>query len=141
MTRYRCAILDDFQNVALSLADWSKLSDEVETTVFNSHLGGADKVIAALKGFDIVCMMRERTPFPRAVIEALPDLKLLITTGAKNNAFDVKAANERAVGDVGGEIAKREPPDARFTRVLSAAHHSMLPWFHRHALGRFATPC
>ena len=64
------------------MADWSKLAGELEIKVFNEHLGGPDNVIKALQGFDIVCAMRERTPFPRAVIEKLPDLKLLITTGA-----------------------------------------------------------
>jgi len=93
---YRCAILDDYQNVALKLADWSKVK-EVEVKVFNEHLGGADNVIKALKGFQIVSMMRERTPFPRAVIEALPDLKLLITTGARNASIDMTACAERGI--------------------------------------------
>jgi D-3-phosphoglycerate dehydrogenase len=92
----RCAILDDYQNVALKLADWGKLKD-VEVKVFNAHLGGADNVIKALKGFQIVALMRERTPFPRAVIEALPDLKLLITTGARNASIDMAACAERGI--------------------------------------------
>jgi D-3-phosphoglycerate dehydrogenase len=93
---YRCAILDDYQNVALKLADWSK-AKEVEVKVFNEHLGGADNVVKALQGFQIVSMMRERTPFPRAVIEALPDLKLLITTGARNASIDMAACAERGI--------------------------------------------
>ena len=88
----RCAILDDYQNVALTMTDWSKVKDDLEIKVFNEHLGAADKVIAALKGFAIVCAMRERTAFPRAVIEALPDLKLLITTGMRNASIDLEAA-------------------------------------------------
>jgi D-3-phosphoglycerate dehydrogenase len=97
MAPYRCAILDDYQNVALKSADWSKLAGKVDFTVFNEHLGGQDKVIRALRGFQIVAAMRERTPFPRAVIEALPELKLLITTGAANRSFDTAAAKERGV--------------------------------------------
>src|SRR5215831_2515937 len=97
MPRYRCAILDDYQNIALSMADWSKVSGDLEIKVFNAHLGAADKVIAALQGFEIVCAMRERTAFPRAVIEKLPDLKLLITTGLRNASIDVAAAKERGV--------------------------------------------
>jgi D-3-phosphoglycerate dehydrogenase len=93
----RCAILDDYQNVALSMADRSKLDAEIEITVFNEHLGSADKVIAALKGFAIVCAMRERTAFPRAVIEALPELKLLITTGIRNASIDLAAAKANNV--------------------------------------------
>ncbi len=97
MPRTRCAILDDYQNVALKVADWSKVSGDLDITVFNRHLGGPDNVVKALQGFPIVCAMRERTPFPRAVIEKLPDLKLLITTGLRNASFDVAAAKERGV--------------------------------------------
>jgi phosphoglycerate dehydrogenase-like enzyme len=92
MPRSRCAILDDYQNVALSAAEWSKVSGDLEIEVFNAHLGAADKVIAALQGFDIVCAMRERTAFPRSVIDKLPQLKLLITTGMRNASIDVAAA-------------------------------------------------
>jgi len=88
----RCAILDDYQNVARGFADWSKVEGDVEIKVFCEHLGAADKVVAALKGFDIICAMRERTAFPRAVIEALPDLKLLVTTGMRNASIDLDAA-------------------------------------------------
>jgi D-3-phosphoglycerate dehydrogenase len=93
----RAAILDDYQNVALKLADWSKVSKDVEVKVFDKPFASQDEAIKALQGFAIVVGMRERTPFPRKVIEALGDLKLLITTGAKNNSFDVKAAGERGV--------------------------------------------
>jgi phosphoglycerate dehydrogenase-like enzyme len=97
MPRSRCAILDDYQNVALSAADWSKVSGDLEIKVFNAHLGAADKVIATLQGFDIVCAMRERTAFPRDVIEKLPQLKLLITTGMRNASIDVAAAKARGI--------------------------------------------
>jgi D-3-phosphoglycerate dehydrogenase len=93
----RCAILDDYQNVVLKVADWSKVKGDVEITVFNEHLGSADQVVAALKGFAIVVAMRERTGFPRRVIEALPDLKLLITTGMRNASIDTEAAKERGI--------------------------------------------
>jgi phosphoglycerate dehydrogenase-like enzyme len=93
----RCAILDDYQNVALSFADWSKVSGDIDVRVFNEHLGSADQVIAALRGFPIVCAMRERTAFPRAVIDALPELKLLVTTGMRNASIDLAAAKARGV--------------------------------------------
>jgi len=92
----RCAILDDYQNVALKMADWSAISKTVEIKVFNQWIPTA-QVPAALKGFEIVCAMRERTRFPKQVLEALPDLRLLISTGMRNAAIDVKAANERGV--------------------------------------------
>src|SRR5215475_9068186 len=97
MAKYRCAILDDYQNVTLGVADWSKVSADLDIKVFDQHLGGADNVVKALQGVNIVCAMRERTAFPRAVIEKLPDLKLLITTGMRNASIDVAAATERGI--------------------------------------------
>jgi D-3-phosphoglycerate dehydrogenase len=93
----RCAILDDYQNVTLKVADWSKVKGDLDIKVFNEHLGGPDKVIAALKGFQIVVAMRERTGFPKPVIDALPDLKLLITTGMRNASIDTEAAKARGI--------------------------------------------
>jgi D-3-phosphoglycerate dehydrogenase len=97
MPRHRCAILDDYQNVALKVTDWSKVAGDLDIAVFNEHLGGPDNVVKALRGCEIVVAMRERTGFPRAVIEKLPDLKLLITTGMRNASIDVTAAKERGV--------------------------------------------
>ncbi|MBC7584972.1 MAG: D-2-hydroxyacid dehydrogenase family protein [Tardiphaga sp.] len=97
MTRLRCAILDDYQNVALKLADWGPLADRVETTVFDAPFASPDAAIVALQDFEIVCAMRERTPFPRTVFEALPKLKLLITSGMRNAAIDLEAAKARGV--------------------------------------------
>jgi phosphoglycerate dehydrogenase-like enzyme len=97
MMSLRCAILDDYQNVALNLADWSKVERDIEIKVFNDHLGNADAAVAALKGFAIIIAMRERTAFPRPVLEALPDLKLLITTGMRNASIDLEAAKGRGI--------------------------------------------
>ena len=97
MTRYRCAILDDYQNVALKLADWSKITNEIEVKIFNEPFKSTEEVHRALKGFHIISMMRERTPFRRNTIEALPDLKLLITTGSGNKSIDLAAAGERGI--------------------------------------------
>jgi D-3-phosphoglycerate dehydrogenase len=97
MATHRCAVLDDYQNVALKLADWSSVAPDLDIKVFNEHLGDNDAAARALQGFSIICGMRERTPFPRALIEKLPDLKLLITTGMVNRAFDLDAARERGV--------------------------------------------
>ncbi|MFZ3352060.1 MAG: D-2-hydroxyacid dehydrogenase family protein [Xanthobacteraceae bacterium] len=93
----RCAILDDYQNVAVKSADWSKVKGDVEIKAFNEHLGAGQSVTAALKDYAIVVAMRERTAFPRAVIEALPNLKLLITTGMRNASIDTEAAKARGV--------------------------------------------
>ena len=94
---YRLAILDDYQDVALKLADWSSVKNDLDIKVFNHHLGDDDAVIKALQGFQIVKAMRERTRLSRKVIEALPDLRLIITTGMRNASIDIKAANERGV--------------------------------------------
>ena len=97
MTKLRCAILDDYQNVALKLADWSPLKDKIDITVFDKPFASSNEAIAALKDFQIVCAMRERTPFSREVITALPELKLLLTSGMRNAAFNLDAAKERGV--------------------------------------------
>ena len=95
---YRCAIIDDYQNVALKLADWSKVTKDVDIKVFTDAVRRSDAdTINELKDFDIVVMMRERTRFPRAVIDGMPKLKLLITTGAYNASIDMKACQERGI--------------------------------------------
>jgi phosphoglycerate dehydrogenase-like enzyme len=73
----RIAILDDYQNVALSMADWSALDGRAAITVFNDHVDGTDAVVARLQPFDIVCVMRERTPMTRAIIERLPKVRVI----------------------------------------------------------------
>jgi phosphoglycerate dehydrogenase-like enzyme len=95
--KYRCAVLDDYQNVALSYADWSKISADVDVKVFNGPFKNTEEVHKALQGFQIVAMMRERTAFLRNTIEALPDLKLLITTGSGNKSIDLAACKERGI--------------------------------------------
>lgn len=88
----RVAILDDYQRVALEVADWSALDGRAELTVLDHRLGDEDAVAAALDGFDVVVAMRERTPFPEAVLRRLPRLRLLVTTGMRNGSIDVAAA-------------------------------------------------
>ncbi len=97
MTRLRCAILDDYLNLALKIADWSKISDRVDVTVFNQPFATPEAAAGALKDFEIICAMRERTPFPRALFAALPKLKLLITSGMRNAALDLEAAKDHQV--------------------------------------------
>jgi D-3-phosphoglycerate dehydrogenase len=101
---HRCAVLDDYQNVALALADWSALKD-IEVTVFNRPLGDTAAVAEALADYSIVCLMRERTPFPRALIERLPNLKLLVTTGLRNASIDMQAAKDHGVVVCGTDSA------------------------------------
>ena len=97
MTRLRCAILDDYMNLTLQMADWSKLGDRVDITVFNQPFASGEAAASALQDFEIICAMRERTPFPRALFAALPRLKLLITSGLRNAAIDMEAAKDHQV--------------------------------------------
>jgi D-3-phosphoglycerate dehydrogenase len=97
MTRLRCAILDDYLNLSLKVADWSKVADRVDVTVFNQPFASPEAAIGALKDFEIICAMRERTPFPRAMFDGLPKLKLLITSGLRNNSIDMAAAKDKQI--------------------------------------------
>jgi D-3-phosphoglycerate dehydrogenase len=106
---HRCAILDDYQNVALKLADWS--IPDVEVKAFNEPFADQAAAVAALKNFDIICMMRERTPFRKPTLEQLPNLKLLMTSGARNASIDLDYAAERGItvcgtGSVGQPTAE-----------------------------------
>jgi len=106
MTRLRCAILDDYLNISLKLADWSKIEDRVDVTVFNQPFASQDSAVSALKDFEIILAMRERTPFPRAMFDALPKLKLLITSGMRNNSIDLEAAKDKQVVVCGTKWSK-----------------------------------
>lgn len=133
----RCAILDDYQNVALSMADWSKIKADAEVKVFNEPFGSLEEAAKALAGFDIVCLMRERTPFPRAMFEKLPGLKLVVTTGMRNAAIDMAAAKERGVMVCGTDSAGHPTAEltiglmidlARKISVENARMKSGEPW-------------
>jgi phosphoglycerate dehydrogenase-like enzyme len=104
MTRLRCAILDDYTNLALKVADWSKIGDRVDITDFHEPFAGTEAAARALKDFEIICAMRERTPFPRALFAALPKLKLLITSGMRNAAIDMEAARDHGVALCGTQF-------------------------------------
>jgi phosphoglycerate dehydrogenase-like enzyme len=111
MTRLRCAILDDYFDITLKLADWSKIADRVDVTVFNQPFASSQAAASALKDFEIICVMRERTPFPRSLLAALPKLKLLITSGMRNASIDSEAAKEQGVVFCGTQW-NRDPTSA-----------------------------
>jgi phosphoglycerate dehydrogenase-like enzyme len=90
----KVAILDDYQDVALQMADWSPLAGRATITVFNDHLDDPDAVAARLAPFDVVCVMRERTPLKRGILERLPRLKLIASTAFRNASIDLQAAHE-----------------------------------------------
>lgn len=99
----RLAILDDFQNAVRSVADWSVLEDRVAITVFNDHVADMDKLVKRLEPFEIVVCIRERTLFPRAFFERLPNLKLLVTGGMRNLGIDLQGAKDNGVVVCGTE--------------------------------------
>jgi phosphoglycerate dehydrogenase-like enzyme len=97
----RVAVLDDYQAVALAMGPWDELGDAVAVTVFTDHVAGDDALIERLADFEVVVAMRERTPFPRARLERLPRLKLLVTTGMANASIDLEAARELGIAVCG----------------------------------------
>jgi phosphoglycerate dehydrogenase-like enzyme len=95
--KLRCAILDDYQNVARTIADWSSISDKVEVKSFTEHFDHEDELTDAISEFEIVVIMRERTPFRASLLTKLPRLKLLVTTGLRNAAIDLEAAASQGI--------------------------------------------
>src|SRR3984893_9210347 len=123
MKKYKIAVLDDYQNAALECADWSVLRDRADITVFQDHLADADAVIERFLPFDVVCVMRERTPLPRNVIERLPNLKLIASTGSVNASIDVAAASDHGIAVV--HTGYQADPTIEFTwaLILASARH------------------
>ena len=117
------AVLDDYQGVALKLADWSVLGDRASVTVFNDHLADADAVVERLLPYDVVCVMRERTPLPRTIIERLPRLKLIASTGPRNASIDTGAAKERGIGVVHTGYASSPTVELTWALILGGARH------------------
>ena len=97
----KLAVIDDYEHVSMEMADWSALDGDVEVTVFHDHLYDEDEIAKRLQGFDIVCMMRERTPFPSSLIEKLPKLEHLYTSGMRNWSLDIEAARARGIAVTG----------------------------------------
>lgn len=121
--KFSVAVLDDYQNVALSMADWSPLKGRASVTVFNDHVADVDAVVSRLLPFDIVCVMRERTPMTRAVIERLPKLRLIASTAFRNASIDVKAAEERHVQVVHTGYSSAPTIELTWALILAGARH------------------
>src|SRR2546422_10794133 len=106
--KLRCAVLDDYQGVALTLADWSPLADSVDVTVVREYLADRDRLVDLVGDCEIVVIMRERTPFPAALFERLPKLPLLVTTGMRNASVGLAAAPRPGL-TVCGTLRRTEP--------------------------------
>ncbi|MFH8567160.1 D-2-hydroxyacid dehydrogenase family protein [Streptomyces sp. NPDC017993] len=133
----RCAVLDDYQDVALSMADWSPLAGVVDVRTLRQPFRSEDEVVDAIGDCEIVVAMRERTPFPATLLDRLPRLRLLITSGMRNAAIDLEAAARLGV-TVCGTSSNIEPPVeltwalllglARNVATESAAMRGNGPW-------------
>ena len=119
----RVAILDDYQGVALSVADWPSLGAGVSLHPIHERIGSEDELAERLRTFDVIVAMRERTPFPASLIERLPSLKLLVTTGRRNAAIDVKAATARGIVVSGTATLAMPPVELTWGLILSLARH------------------
>jgi phosphoglycerate dehydrogenase-like enzyme len=119
----KVAILDDYQNVALDHADWSAVASRAEITVFNDHLADTGELLARLQPFDVICVMRERTPLPRAVIERLPRLKLIASTGSRNASIDIAAAEERGIRVTATGYRSTPTIEMTWALILASARH------------------
>jgi phosphoglycerate dehydrogenase-like enzyme len=120
---FKIAILDDYQNVARTMADWSILDGRAAITVFNDHLADADAVVARLQPFEIVCVMRERTPMTRDIIERLPNLRLIASTATVNASIDLAAAAERGVQLVHTGYSSAPTVELTWALILADARH------------------
>lgn len=118
----KIAILDDYAGVAHEMADWSGLG---EITVFRDTVTDRAALIERLRPFDILCVMRERTPLPAEVIEALPNLKLIVTTGARNAAIAGAAARARGIDVSSTPGRKTTTSELAMTLILSLSRRIM----------------
>jgi phosphoglycerate dehydrogenase-like enzyme len=120
---FRIAVLDDYQNVALSIADWSALDAQATVTVFMDHLPDTDAVITRLQPFEVVCVMRERTPLTRAIIECLPRLQLIASTATRNASIDLEAAAERGIEVVHTGYSSTPTIELTWALILASARN------------------
>src|SRR5258707_11471409 len=113
----KVAVLDDYQNVALRLADWSAVRRHAEITVFNDHVADPSAVVDRLRPFEVVCVMRERTPLTREILQQLPNLKLIASTGPRNASIDTQTA-----ADLGIAVTATGYDSSR------GLHHTLIRW-------------
>ena len=118
---HRIAVLDDYQSAAAGFADWSLVPGPVDVVEFADHLADEDALADRLTPFQVVVAMRERTPFPRTLLERLPHLRLLVTTGRRNASIDVAAAAERGITVCGTGSHAAGPVELTWALILAVA--------------------
>lgn len=115
------AILDDYQDAAFSFADWSAVGERMEIVRFTDHEADFDRLVARLIHFEVITTVRERTPLPRRLIEALPNLKLIVTTGMFNRAIDLDACEERGIYVCGTSSPSDSTSELTWAIILALA--------------------
>ncbi len=121
--KLKCAILDDYQGVALTMADWSVLGEQVEVFCLREHIDDEDQLVSRIKDCEIVVIMRERTPFTAALLARLPKLQLLITSGMRNASIDLPAAARHGVTVCGTASGSEAPMELTWALILGLAKH------------------
>jgi len=116
-------VLDDYQGVALECADWSAVQTRFDVQVLREHIGDEDELVRRIGGSEVVVAMRERTPFPAALFDRLPSLRLLVTTGAKNAAIDMDAAKAHGVTVCGTGNTGNAVPEITLGMIIALARH------------------
>src|SRR5260370_12758766 len=122
----RIAIFDDYQNVALELADWSPVTEKARVTVFDDHLSDSNEIVGRLRGFDFVCVMRERTPLTRDILGRLPQLKLIVSTGPRNTSIDVEAAAECGIDIMHTNYDSSPTVELTWALILASARNLII---------------
>ncbi|RBL79521.1 D-2-hydroxyacid dehydrogenase family protein, partial [Streptomyces cavourensis] len=124
--KLRCAVIEDFQSAATTVADWSPVTADVDVVTFTGHLGSVDEVADALAEFDIVVTLRERVPFPAEAFARLPRLRLLIASGMRNSVIDFAAAERHGVTVCGTASSSTPPVELTWALLLGLAR-SIVP--------------
>jgi phosphoglycerate dehydrogenase-like enzyme len=119
----KIAVLDDYQGVALSMADWSRVQAVADVRVFRDHISDVGTLVERLAPYDVLVMMRERTPLPAAVVERLPRLKLVVTTGRRNASIDIEALRARGVPVCNTESVGTSTPELTWALILGLSRH------------------
>ena len=118
----KVAVLDDFQHVAKGMADWGRLGDRAELTVFTDNVRG-DALLERMRPFDVLCAIRERTALPRAVLERLPNLKLIATAGMRNKGIDLAYCAERGITVCGTPVGSSPTAELAFGMILALSRN------------------
>jgi len=123
MSPVNIAVLDDYQGVALACADWSQLAGRANIQIFRDHVSEPDAVVTRLEPFDVVCVMRERTPLTRTIIERLPRLRLIASTGAANASIDLEAARDHGITVAHTGYTSHGAIELTWALILAAVRH------------------